>query len=77
MNKYNFDKIIDRRGTYAVKTDLLKPLYGEENLIPLWVADMDFETPPFIVEALKQRLEHPVFGYSLEPPDYKDRKSVV
>lgn len=71
MHTYDFDKVIDRRGTFAVKTDLLKPLYGEEDLIPLWVADMDFETPDFIVDALKKRLEHPVFGYSLEPSDYK------
>jgi cystathionine beta-lyase len=71
MTKYDFDKIIDRHGTNAVKVDLLKPLYGEDNLIPLWVADMDFETPDFIVDALKKRIEHPVFGYSVEPPDYK------
>ncbi len=71
MYKYDFDKIINRHGTNAVKTALLKLFYGSEDLIPLWVADMDFETPDFIVDALKKRMEHPVFGYSIEPIDYK------
>ena len=43
---YHFDKIIDRRGTDTVKYGRLKSLFGREDLIPLWVADMDFETPP-------------------------------
>lgn len=70
MGKYNFDKIIDRRGSGALKTDALAERYGKADLIPMWVADMDFETPPFIVEALKQRLEHPVFGYTMIPDEY-------
>ena len=70
MKTYDFDKVIDRRGSGAVKTDALKNVYGKEELIPLWVADMDFETPDFIVDALKERLEHPVFGYTAEPDDY-------
>lgn len=71
MKTYDFDKIIDRRGTGAYKTDKLKDVFGKEDLIPLWVADMDFETPDFIVDALKKRLEHPVFGYTVEPEDYR------
>lgn len=70
MTKYNFDKIIDRHDTNTVKVDLLKPLYRNADLIPLWVADMDFETPPFIIKALKKRMEHPIFGYTLEPMSY-------
>lgn len=70
MKKYDFDKVIDRRGTGAVKTDALAKVYGKDDLIPLWVADMDFETPDFIVEALKDRLVHPVFGYTVVPEDY-------
>ncbi len=70
MNIYNFDKIIGRHNTNAVKTDLLEPLYGNKDLIPLWVADMDFETPPFIIEALKQRMNHPIFGYTIAPDEY-------
>lgn len=70
MKRYDFDKIIERRGTGAVKTDALGKVFGKEDLIPLWVADMDFETPDFIVNALKHRLEHPVFGYTVIPQDY-------
>lgn len=67
---YDFDKIIDRRGTGALKTDALQERYGSGDLLPLWVADMDFETPPFITEALQRRMEHPIFGYTIEPYDY-------
>lgn len=67
---YNFDKIIDRRGSGALKTDALQDLYGRSDLIPLWVADIDFELPSFILDPLRKRLEHPVFGYTAEPADY-------
>lgn len=70
MGRYDFDKIIDRKGSGAIKTDVLKDKFGRGDLIPLWVADMDFETAPFIVDALKERLEHPVFGYTAQPADY-------
>lgn len=70
MGKYNFDKIIDRHGTNALKTDALEELYGYSDLIPLWVADMDFETPHFITNALRERLEHSLFGYTVEPKEY-------
>ena len=46
---YDFDKIIDRSNTGALKTDVLEERYGRADLLPLWVADMDFETPHFIV----------------------------
>ena len=67
---YDFDKIIDRSGSGDLKHEVLKARYGRDDLIPLWVADMDFETPSFILDAIKQRLEHPVFGYTIEPKDY-------
>ncbi len=70
MNDYDFDRIVDRRGTGALKTDTLQERYGRCDLLPLWVADMDFETPQFITEALRQRLDHSLFGYTVEPPDY-------
>ena len=71
MKHYNFDEIIDRKGISCVKYDGLKNAYqGKENLIPLWVADMDFATPDFIVEALKKRCEHPVFGYTFDDDEY-------
>ena len=70
MDRYDFDKVVDRKGSGAIKTDALKDKFGRADLIPLWVADMDFETPRFIVEALKERMEHPVFGYTAQPADY-------
>lgn len=70
MIKYNFDKIVDRSGTGALKLDVLKKRYGRSDLLPLWVADMDFETPEFIVDAISKRLEHHIFGYTVEPEDY-------
>ena len=71
MNTYDFDRIIDRRGTDALKTDDLLTHFGEADLLPLWVADMDFETPHFIIDALRRRLDHPVCGYTVEPADYR------
>ena len=62
--KYDFDKVIDRRHTDALKIDYVPELWGRDDLMPLWVADMDFATPPFILDALKQRCEHPVLGYT-------------
>ncbi len=70
MSQYNFDQVIERHGSGAIKYDALQERYGKSNLIPLWVADMDFVTPPFIVEALRKRMEHPIFGYTEIPNDY-------
>ena len=70
MKQYNFDEIIERRGTNCVKYDLLKKDFGNENLVPLWVADMDFRTPDFIVNAIKKRLEHEIFGYTFDSDSY-------
>jgi cystathionine beta-lyase len=64
MKKYDFDEVIDRRGTCAVKTDALKRLYGREDLIALWVADMDFRCGDFIVDALMKRSRDGIFGYT-------------
>lgn len=71
MERYDFGKIVDRRGTGALKIDALQERYGNTGLLPLWVADMDFETPSFIIRALRQRLEHPLFGYTVEPEEYR------
>ena len=68
--KYNFDQIIDRNGTDAVKVEGLKEIWGRTDLIPLWVADMDFATAPFIVEAIQKRCENPVLGYTSKPDSY-------
>lgn len=66
MFTFDFDTVINRRGTNSYKWDIVK----EEDVIPLWVADMDFKAAPAILEALKKRVEHGVFGYTLVPDSY-------
>lgn len=68
--KYNFDQVIDRSGTDAVKLEGMKEMWGRTDLIPLWVADMDFATAPFITDAIKKRCENPVMGYTCKPDSY-------
>lgn len=71
MSTYDFDKVIDRRDTQSYKWDALQRVYGRTDLLPMWVADMDWPTPPFITEAIRQQLDHtPVLGYTLDPQDY-------
>ena len=65
---YNFDEIVTRRGSNCIKWDEAE----DPNIIPLWVADMDFHVYPGITEALRKRVEHDVFGYSLVPQTYYD-----
>ena len=66
---YDFDKIIERSGSGDLKHEVLKERYGRSDLLPLWVADMDFETPQFITDALRQRLDHSLFGYTVVPDE--------
>ena len=68
--KYDFDKIIDRSGSGDLKHEVLAERYGRGDLLPLWVADMDFETPQFITDALRKRLEHSLYGYTIVPRNY-------
>lgn len=63
---YDFDKIISRRGTNCVKWDE----FTDPDIIPLWVADMDFETAPSVQQALMKRMQHGCFGYTLVPESY-------
>lgn len=67
---YNFDEPVDRRGTSCVKYDLRKEVFGNEDVIPMWVADMDFKTPPFIIEALRKRLGHEILGYTVRREEF-------
>lgn len=67
---YNFDEIVDRRNTSAVKWDKPKILYNRDDIIPMGIADMDFKTAPEIISAIKNRVEHGVFGYSYLDEDY-------
>lgn len=68
-----FDKIIDRKNTNCVKWDAEPPVKVEKDIIPLWVADMDFPAAPFIKEALRKRVEHGIFGYTVVPQAYYER----
>lgn len=70
MPKYNFDEIIDRRGTNAVKMDALEVRYGNPDLISLWVADMDFKSPSAVAEAIIERAKHGIFGYTNPSQEY-------
>ncbi len=63
--KYNFDIPIQRKGTGSIKYDKLAHFFGKTDLQPLWVADMDFATPDFILDAIGQRLQHPILGYTM------------
>lgn len=70
MKTYNFDELIDRTNTNCIKYDGRKVFFGSEDLLPLWVADMDFRTPDFIVDAIRKRAEHEVFGYTFRAESY-------
>ena len=67
MSKYNFDKVINRFKTDSIRWDQYDP-----SVIPLWVADMDFESPPCVLNAMKNRVEHGIFGYTHAPDNFKE-----
>lgn len=67
---YNFDEVVCRKHTDALKLEALAPRWGRTDLLPMWVADMDFKTPPFIVEVMKKRMECEVFGYTARPESW-------
>ena len=64
--KYNFDEYVERRNTKSVKWDGMKEVFGTEDALPMWVADMDFLSPPEVVNALIERAKHGVYGYTLK-----------
>lgn len=72
MKKYDFDTYIDRIGTDCEKYEDMKSVFGTDQVIPLWIADMDFATADFIVEAMERRMKHPIFGYTFRPQCYFD-----
>ena len=67
MTEYNFDEIIDRSGHHSAKWGAV-----DEGCLPMWVADMDFRSPPSAINAMIERAQHGVFGYTLDPPKLKD-----
>ena len=64
---YDFTTAASREQTNAEKYTLREELFGTEDVLPAWVADMDIETPPFVLDAVKKRLEHPIIGYEEVP----------
>lgn len=66
----NFDEIIPREGTNAYKYDLRTKIFGTDDVYPMWVADTEFRAPDFITNAIKDRLDHGIFGYTLLDDDY-------
>lgn len=71
-NKCNFDKGIDRKNTNCIKWDINHLIFGENDVLPMWVADMDFEAPPKVIEALVERASHGAYGYTLHPQSLKN-----
>ena len=67
---YNFDEIIERHGTDCFKWDALPAMYKRDDVLPMWVADMDFRSPDFVLEALHRRCDHPVLGYTMPSEPY-------
>lgn len=68
--KYNFDEIIDRKGTAAYKIELCNWRFGTDDVLPLWVADMDFRTPDFVMNAILRRCEHEILGYTIKNQEF-------
>jgi cystathionine beta-lyase len=68
--RWNFDDCPAREGSNSIKYDLRQDIFGRADIIPLWVADMDFRTPDFIINALSSRLKHEILGYSFRPEKY-------
>lgn len=68
--QFNFDEVIDRKGTNSIKYDFMKERGMPSDVLPLWVADMDFRTPPQVIDALVQSARHGIFGYSESKEDY-------
>ena len=63
--RYDFDTPINRRNTFSFKWDCDMDYFGRDDVIPMWVADMDFACAPCIVEAVQKRAAHPVYGYGV------------
>lgn len=67
---YNFDEVVERTSTSCIKWDARQSVFGNPDVLPLWVADMDFRSPQFVIDAIAKRLTHPVLGYTLRPDSY-------
>lgn len=70
MMQYDFDHVWNRKNTYSVKWDGVEKLFGDADLLPMWVADMDFKAPQPVIDALTKQAEHGIFGYTIRPDSY-------
>ncbi len=70
MARYNFDEQIERRNSGCYKYDYAGAYFGTDKILPMWVADMDFRTPDFIMEAIRERARHEILGYSVKPDSF-------
>lgn len=70
--KYNFDKVVNRRDTDSIKWGNLEEIYGHKDMLPMWIADMDFRSADEIIDVLKQRVDHGVFGYTWRQDSFYD-----
>lgn len=68
--KYDFDQIINRKSTHSAKWSYLKKIYGDEDVLPMWVADMDFKSPNEVIKAMEERVRHGIFGYTGIPKSF-------
>ena len=69
---FDFDREINREGTHSVKYDGRQAMFGKADVIPAWVADMDFAAPPAVTQALIERAQHPIYGYTVFPDSLYD-----
>ena len=69
---YNFDEIVPREGTDAYKLELRETIFGAADVLPLWVADMDFKAPPAVIKALQNRASHEIYGYTIRDKKFTD-----
>ena len=69
---YDFDQVIDRHDTDCIKWSANERLFGDKDVIPMWIADMDFGSPEPVVRAIRERAEHGIYGYPLRPQSYYD-----
>jgi cystathionine beta-lyase len=67
---YDFDRIIDRENTSCIKYDFREKIFENKDVTPMWVADMDFETPDFVHTALEERMKHHIYGYTIRRESY-------
>ena len=65
-----FDRVIERKNTDSVKWNGMKNIYGTNDLLPMWVADTDFQAPKEVIATLNERIQHGIFGYAMIRTDY-------